>query len=262
MRRRRFAIGVIALLLASHVRMTGAGVAGAAGRQRDLLIFAASSLQTALDELAPAIEHATSVRVRVSYAASSALARQIESGAPAGLFLSADLDWMNYLGDRHLIKSGTRVNLLGNTLVLIAPASHAEPLAIVPGFPLARALGTGRLAIAEPAAVPAGKYAQAALTSLGVWDSVAAKLAPAENVRAALLFVSRGEAPFGIVYRSDALADRGVAIVGTFPATSHPPIVYPAAVTTAGGADAARVLEFLQTAAAKAVFARQGFLVD
>jgi len=257
---RRCLVGAIALLLASQV--TVAGAAGEPRRPHDLLIFAAASLQTALDELAPAIERATSVRVRVSYAASSALARQIESGAPAGLFISADLDWMNYLADRHLIKSDTRVNLLGNTLVLIAPASTAATLAIAPGFALARALGAGRLAIADPAAVPAGKYARAALASLGVWDGVATKLAPGENVRAALLFVSRGEAPLGIVYRSDAIADRGVAIVGTFPATSHPPIVYPAAVTTSGGAEAARVLAFLQTAAAKAVFARQGFIVD
>ena len=231
-------------------------------RVDDVLIFAASSVQTALDQLKPEIERQTSVRMRVSYAASSALAQQMENGAPAGIFISADLDWMNYLADKHLIKTETRVNLVGNSLVLIAPAAAPMALSIAPGFGLARALGTGRLAIADPVSVPAGKYARAALTSLGVWESVSSKLAAAENVSAALLFVSRGETPLGIVYRTDALADRGVMIVGTFPAASHPTIVYPAALTTTGSAAAARVLSFLTSAAARAVFIRYGFTVE
>ncbi len=261
MTRVRIIARVVIFALAAAMSLGAAAVPSKMPRA-DVLIFAASSLQTALDELAPDIERATSVRVRASYAASSALARQIENGAPAGLFISADLDWMNYLAERHLIKVDTRVNLLGNTLVLIAPASAPVHLLIAPGFALAAALGSGRLAIADPGAVPAGKYARAALTSLGVWDSVAGRLAPAENVRAALLFVSRGEAPLGIVYRTDAVADRGVSIVGAFPPASHPPIVYPAAVTMTGSADAVRVLAFLRSARARAVFARQGFSVE
>lgn len=254
---RRFLFSLAALCAA-------AAVLRAAPRQSssELLVFAASSVQTALDELTPAIEKATSVRVKASYAASSALARQIESGAPAGLFVSADLEWMDYLATRHLIRDQTRVNLFGNTLVLIAPASAPMSLKIAPGFALARALGANRLAVANPDSVPAGKYARAALTSLGVWDAVSSKLAARENVRAALLLVSLGETPLGIVYRSDAVADPRVVVVDTFPESSHPKIVYPAAVTSVGSTAAEKVLAFLQTRAAKAVFARQGFRVD
>lgn len=225
-----------------------------------VLIFAAASLQTALDGLAPAIERTTSVRVRVSYAASSALARQIESGAPAEIFLSADLEWMDYLAGRGHIRAETRIDLFGNELVLIAPAGRRVPLKIAPGFPLAAALGQERLAVADPSSVPAGKYAQAALTALGVWRDVEARLAAAENVRAALLLVSRGETPLGIVYKTDALADRGVAIVDTFPASTHPPIVYPAGLTNASTPAAGRVLAFLRSADAASAFARYGFL--
>ena len=167
-----------------------------------------------LDALTPAIERTTGFNVRVSYAASSTLARQIANGAPAELFISADQDWMDDVASKGLIDLTTRVNLLGNTLVLVAPAKQPATLAIAPGFPLATALNGGRLAIANPDTVPAGKYGKQALTSLGVWPSVANALAPAENVRAALMYVSRGEAPLGIVYRTDALADPGVAIVG------------------------------------------------
>jgi molybdate transport system substrate-binding protein len=202
------------------------------------------------------------VRVRFSYAASSALARQIEGGAPADLFISADLDWMDYVAERRLIRRETRVNLVGNDLVLIAPAGRVPALKIVAGFPLGAALGRERLALADPAAVPAGKYAQAALTSLGVWSQVAPKVAAAENVRAALVLVSRGEAPLGIVYRTDALADRSVVIVDVFPSQTHPRIVYPAAVTVSGSTDAVRVLAILRSAAAKAVLAQQGFRTD
>lgn len=223
-----------------------------------VLIFAAASLQTALEDLSPQIARATGTTVRTSYAASSALARQIESGAPADIFMSADLEWMDYLQQRGEIQPPTRVNLLGNALVLVAPSSRASTLTIAPGFPLATALGDGRLAIADPD-VPAGRYARAALTSLGVWNTVSERIAPAENVRAALLLVSRGEAPFGIVYRTDAVIDRGVSMVGTFPPSSHPPIVYPAALTTSAVPLAARVLEFLRSESAAAVFTRHGF---
>ena len=231
-----------------------------------VLIFAASSLQTAIDALVPAIRNATGIEVRVSYAASSALARQIENGAPADLFISADLDWMDYLGGKTMIRDDSRVNLVGNRLVLVAPASRGArdlrtPLAlmIAPGFGLAKALGDGRLAMANPDVVPAGKYAKAALTNLGVWDSVANRIAAAENVRAALLLVSRREAPLGIVYATDALVDRGVRLVDTFPASTHPPIVYPAALTRSASPAAAKVLEYLKSSEARGVFLSQGF---
>ena len=168
----------------------------------DVLVFAAASLQTALDDLSAPVQKATGARMRMSYAASSALARQIENGAPAGLFISADLDWMNYLADRKLVRTESRVNLLGNRLVLVGTKGRQVSLKIGPGFGLAQALGRERLALADPAAVPAGKYAREALTTLGVWDGIANKIAATENVRAALLLVSRGEAPLGIVYRT------------------------------------------------------------
>ena len=227
-----------------------------------ILVFAAASMQTVLDELAPAIQQSTGVSIRTSYAASPALARQIENGAPADLFISADLDWMDYLATRSLIRADSRVNLVGNDLVLVAPAGRAPALKIAPGFALSTALGDGRLAVADPTAVPAGRYAQAALTSLGVWNRVSGKLAIAENVRAALLLVSRGETPLGIVYRTDAIADRGVAVVDTFPATSHPRIVYPAALTSTASPRATAVLSFLRGAQARAVFTKQGFSLD
>jgi molybdate transport system substrate-binding protein len=253
---------VVALVLGLAILLATPLIARRQAPTATVLVFAAASLQTALDELAPEIARVTGVRVATSYAASSALARQIESGAPAELFISADLDWMDYVEQRKLIQAASRVNLLGNHLVLIAPAGQAVSLTIAPGFPLAAALGNGRLAVADPGAVPAGKYAQAALTTLGVWEMVEPKLARSENVRAALLLVSRGEAPLGIVYRTDALADRGVAIVDTFPEHTHPRIVYPAALTTGATTEAGRVLAFLRGDAARAVFARQGFVVD
>jgi len=252
---RVFGLGTLMVLTA---------VALAAAPQRpdgDVLIFAAASLQTALDELVPATARATGSRVRASYAASSALARQIEHGAPADLFIAADLEWMEYVSERRLIQPASRINLLGNRLVLIAPTDRPSALKIAPGFPLAAALGRDRLALADPASVPAGKYARAALTALGVWDSVAAKVAAAENVRAALMLVSRGEAPLGIVYRTDAQIEPRVAVVDTFPETSHPPIVYPAAIVTTASSGAATVLDFLKSAEARAVFERHGFLV-
>jgi molybdate transport system substrate-binding protein len=198
--------------------------------------------------------------VRASYAASSALARQIEQGGPADVFISADADWMDYLAQKHLIVAATRRDVLTNHLALIAPAASTVKLAIRPGFPLAQALGDGRLAIAGPE-VPAGKYGRASLQALGVLDRVKDRLAPAENVRAALAFVAQGETPLGVVYDTDARTEPKVRIVGLFPDGSHPPIVYPAAVVTASQNRAAALyLAFLQSPKAAAIFRRYGFV--
>jgi len=240
------------------------GVAGCAAEPRPaapVTIFAAASLKTALDALMTPCAASSGVPFRASYAASSTLAKQIEEGAQADVFISADLDWMDYVATRKLIQPETRINLLRNRLVLIAPRARPITLAIEPGFALAKALGDGRLAVADPASVPAGKYARAALTALGVWESVATRLAPADNVRAALVLVSRAEAPLGIVYRSDAVADASVVPVGTFPESTHPPIVYPAALTSRAIAPAAKVLACLRGPEARAEFERQGFSV-
>jgi molybdate transport system substrate-binding protein len=222
-------------------------------------VFAAASLKDGLDAGVKAYQARAADRIVVSYAASSALARQIDAGAPADLFVSADLEWMDYLEQRKLIRSGTRRNLLRNRLVLIAPQGSAVSVDIVPGFPVARLLGGGRLAMANPDAVPAGKYGKAALAALGVWKDVESKVAAAENVRAAMMLVSRGEAPLGIVYRTDAAVDSRVKIVGTFPESTHPPIVYPIAVTASGKPAAERFLRWLMQPEARALFAKYGF---
>jgi molybdate transport system substrate-binding protein len=227
----------------------------------DVTVFAAASLKEALDEQARQFERSTGNRVIVAYGASSALAKQIEAGAPADLFISADLDWMDHVERRHLIAPNARFDLLRNTLVLIAPSSSHVALKIGPGFALASALGTQRLAMANPGSVPAGKYGKSALQKLGVWESVETKVAGAENVRAALALVSRAEAPFGIVYRTDALADKGVKIVDAFPPDTHPPIVYPAAVLAQSKSTSARALaDYLRSAAARPVWERYGFV--
>jgi molybdate transport system substrate-binding protein len=222
-------------------------------------VFAAASLKNAMDDVIAAFTARTHIPARASYGASSALARQVEQGAPADVFVSADVDWMDYLARRNLIAPGSRRDLLSNHLALIAPADSKIVLKIAPGMPLAAALGSGRLAIAGPD-VPAGRYAQASLTALGVWPSAQDKLARAESVRAALAFVARGETPLGIVYDTDAKVEPKVRIVGLFPDTIHPPIVYPAAIVTAsrdpnGGA----FMRFLRTPAAAAIFHRYGF---
>lgn len=226
-----------------------------------VLVFAAASLKNALDDAIAGYAKATGTKVTVSYAASSALAKQIEQGAPAQLFISADLDWMDYLQERQLIVADSRRNLVGNSLVLVAAKdSKLGEVTLDHGVDLAKLLGDGRLAVGEVKAVPAGRYAKAALGNLGVWGSVEGKLAQAENVRAALALVARGEAPLGIVYKTDAVSDPTVRIVGTFPADSHPPIIYPAAVTKEGdGSGAAAFLEFLGGPAAKGAFEKQGF---
>jgi molybdate transport system substrate-binding protein len=231
----------------------------AALAQSDVTVFAAASLKNALDAVAADYRHDTGTRITVSYAASSALARQIELGAPADIFLSADLEWMDYLQQRSLIRPETRRNLLGNRIVLVAPAADAKPVALAPGA-LSAALGDGRLAVASVDTVPAGKYGKAALESLGLWGEVSGRLAQAENVRAALAFVSRGEAPLGIVYETDAKADPAVKVVARFPETSHPPIVYPVAVTTAAKGEAAiRFVDALRGPRSAEIFAREGF---
>ena len=228
----------------------------------DILIFAAASLKNALDDAVKDYQLHGGAPVRVSYAASSALAKQIEGGAPADIFISADLDWMDYVAKKDLIVAGTRSNLLGNKLVLVAPADSEVSVTIAPNFPLAALLKGGRLAMADPAAVPAGKYGKAALEKLGVWDSVQNNIANAEDVRAALRFVSRKEAPLGIVYRSDAAADPGVKIVAPFPDDSYPPVIYPiAALATSHNGDTPKFIQYLHSAAARPFFEKQGFAV-
>jgi molybdate transport system substrate-binding protein len=225
----------------------------------EIIIFAAASLKDALDEAARAYSSQTGDAAKISYAASSTLAKQIEAGAPADMFISADLDWMDYLQQRNLIQPGTRKNLLGNRLVIIAPSDSDIKLDTKPGFDLANALEGGRLAMADPDSVPAGKYGRAALEKLGVWNSVRAAVAPAENVRAALLFVARREAPLGIVYATDARVEPGVKVVGSFPADSHPAIIYPVAATAIAKPEAADYLAFLRSSAAKIIFEKYGF---
>ncbi|KGQ18437.1 Molybdenum ABC transporter, periplasmic molybdenum-binding protein ModA [Lysobacter dokdonensis DS-58] len=226
-----------------------------------LTVFAAASLKESLDEAAHAYELKTGQAVRVSYAASSALARQIEQGAPADVFVSADVEWMDYLAKAKAIDLATRRNLLGNTLVLVAPAdAKTGAIALQPGVDLAKALGNGRLAVALVDSVPAGKYAKQSLIALGAWDAVKSRTAEAENVRAALLLVARGEVPLGIVYGSDAKAEPRVKIVGTFPDSSHAPIVYPVARVAASSHPSARAfVQWLQTKDARAIFLRHGF---
>jgi molybdate transport system substrate-binding protein len=225
-------------------------------------VFAAASLKNALDDIAAAWVQDGKPAPRISFAASNTLAKQIEQGAPADIFFSADLDWMDFAQGKNLIKNDTRVSLLANRIVLIAPKASAKPIAIQPGFDLAAALAGGRLAMGNVDAVPAGKYGKAALEKLGAWEGVKDKVAQAESVRAALLLVSRGEAPLGIVYATDAAADPAVAIVGTFPETSHPPIVYPVALTKdSTSPDAEAFLAYMRGPDAKAAFEKQGFTV-
>ena len=234
----------------------------ASAQGQKLIIFAAASLKDALDEVNVAYQHENSQETATSYAASSTLAKQIEAAAPADVFISADVDWMDYLAKRNLIKPETRANLLGNRLVLIAPVNSPLNLAIGPNFSLAQALGNGRLAIADPNGVPAGRYGKAALESLGVWSTIADRLAPAENVRAALALVARGETPLGIVYQTDAASDKDVKIVGIFPQDTHPPIIYPSAVVVSSTNPAALgYLAYLKSRAARPTFEKHGFTV-
>lgn len=238
-----------------------AGLTPAEAQQRAPLVLAAASLQEALNEAASAWAAQRHPRPVLSFAGSSALARQIEAGAPADLFISADEEWMNHVAAKGLIRPASRVPFMSNRLVLVAPVSSAARLAIGPRFPLARALGAGRLAMADPDSVPAGRYGKAALARLGVWPAVAGKVARAENVRAALALVERGEAPFGIVYATDARASAKVRVVGVFPANSHPLISYPlATLRRSTNPDSEAFRRFLISRPGKAIFARHGFV--
>lgn len=248
-RRRLLAAGLASFLLPA---------ACLAATQARVMVFAAASLRNALDEVAAAFP---GPRVLASYAGSSALARQIDRGAPAALFISADLAWMDYLEHRGRIEPGTRRNLLANRLVLIAPASSGAAARIERGIPLARWLGPrGRLAMGNPDHVPAGRYAKAALEALDVWGEVRDRLAPTDNVRLALALVARGEAPLGIVYATDARAEPNVRVVGRFDASLHPPIVYPMALVKGAGASARAFADFLQRETARRIFEKHGFL--
>ncbi len=238
-----------------------AGAACAQGSDK-LVIFAASSLTEAMNDVGEAYAKTGKPKPVFSFAASSALAKQIENGAPAAMFVSADEMWMDYLSQHKLVIADTRVSFLGNTLVLVAPADRPLHLTIGPNFPLAKSIGTGKLSLADPDAVPAGKYAKAALESLGVWKSVEANVIRGENVRSALAFVERGEAAAGIVYSTDAALTQKVAVVGAFPETSYPPISYPLAIVAGHDTPAARAFrDFMLGDAAKAVYRKYGFAV-
>lgn len=247
--RRLFLAGLAAALTPALARAGG-----------PITVFAAASLQESLTAAGAAWTAKSGTPVRFSFGASSAIARQIDQGAPADLFLSADEEWMDWLEGKGGIVRSTRRRLLSNQLVLIAPAGSKATLRIGPGMPLAKALGNGRLAVADPTSVPAGKYAKASLSSLGAWSEVEDLLLPGENVRAALAYVARGEAPLGIVYATDAKAEPKVRVVGVFPESSHPPIVYPGAVTASSrNGGAAAFLGFLQGPQASTIFKRYGF---
>lgn len=251
---------VLGLLLAlTSFAVAAQPAAGKGPAAESLLVFAAASLTEALDEVNRAFSAQTHLAVKASYAASSVLAKQIDAGARADVFFSADREWMDYLEQRGRLRSGTRRDVLGNTLVLIAPADGRVELKIVPGFALLAALGNGRLAMADPDSVPAGLYGKAALSKLGVWAGVAPRLARAENVRAALAYVARGETPLGIVYGTDAAAQTRVRVLDVFPADTHPLIVYPAALTAGARPAAPQYLAFLGGEAARTIFARYGF---
>jgi len=241
--------------------LTVAMAAPPAWAQTPLTVFAAASLKESLDEATVAYQRSSGTPVQVSYAASSALARQVEQGAPADVFFSADLEWMDYLQQRQLVDAAQRRNLLGNTLVLVAPAASKTKVDLRKPGALAAALGAqGRLAVGQTNSVPAGKYARAALQTLGQWDGVQARLAESESVRAALMLVARGEAPLGIVYGSDAKAEPKVRVVAVFPADSHAPIVYPVAALRASTHPAtADFVRWLGTPPAQAIFQRRGF---
>lgn len=246
------------LVLGLFALLTGA----AAAADREITVFAAASVTGAMQEIGDAFTAGGGAKVKFSFAASSLLARQIEAGAEADIFISADSEWMNYLADRNLIQTASRKDVLSNRLVLIAARESPIALKIAPNFPLAQALGDGRLAVADPDTVPAGRYARGALTSLGVWGTVAERLVRAENVRVALTYVARGEAPLGIVYETDAKAEPKVKVVDVFPSDSHPRIVYPIALTASGrSAGAKAFLDYVNGANAAAVFRRYGFAI-
>jgi molybdate transport system substrate-binding protein len=247
-------------LFLAFIVLCGSSYSPALAQDKSLTVFAAASMKNALDDIDAAFTAKTGVKVAASYAASSALAKQIEQGAPADIFVSADTDWMDYATLKTTINEPTRVNLLGNSIVLIAPKdSKIDHVTIGQGFDLAKLAGDSKIATGDVKAVPVGKYAKAALQKLGAWQAAEPKFAMAESVRAALTLVARGEAALGIVYATDAKVEPGVKIVGTFPADSHPPIIYPVAATTTAKAEAADYLAFLRSSAAKTILERYGF---
>jgi molybdate transport system substrate-binding protein len=251
--------GFVAIVFLSALAIL---ICSAPAHAQNIIVFAAASLKDALDDVDALAEKRGIAKVVASYAASSALAKQIENGAPADVFISADLDWMGYLEAHKLVRPGSRTNLLRNELVVIEHVQSDVEAMVARSLPPGPRLGKGRIAIADPDYVPAGKYAKAALESLGMWSSVANRLVRAENVRAALLFVARGEVPRGIVYRTDAAAEKNVRITSVFPASSHPPIVYPAAVLTSSRnvQAAGQYLALLKSPEALAVFRKHGFM--
>jgi molybdate transport system substrate-binding protein len=253
---RRIVLAVIAAIVSGAIACPLA----ASAQDKTLTIFAAASMKNAVDDINTAFSSQTGIKTVTSYAASSALTKQIENGAPADIFASADLDWMDYGAQKKLIRDDTRVNLLGNRLVLIAPKdSKIGDVVIAQGFDLARLAGDGRVTTGDARSVPVGKYAKAALEKLGAWTAVEPKMAMVESVRAALALVARGEAVLGIVYSTDAKVEPNVKVVGTFPEDSHPPIVYPVALTATAKPEAARYLGFLRSQASKDIFDKYGF---
>jgi molybdate transport system substrate-binding protein len=250
----------LAGIFAALVIVSGSTLSPALAQDKSLTVFAAASMKNALDDVDAAFTAKTGVKVAASYAASSTLAKQIEQGAPADIFLSADTDWMDYAAGKKDINEPSRVNLLGNSIVLIAPKdSKIDNVTIGQGFDLAKLAGDGKIATGDVKSVPVGKYAKAALEKLGAWQAADPKFAMAESVRAALTLVARGEAALGIVYSTDAKVEPGVKIVGTFPADSHPPIIYPVAATTTAKTETADYLAFLRSSAAKAILEKYGF---
>jgi molybdate transport system substrate-binding protein len=253
----RLALTTILLALAFAI---SAGSAAAADAGKSIIVFAAASLTDALGDINEAYTARTGVEVKTSFAASSTLARQIEGGAKAEVFFSADEEWMDYLAQRKLLQPQTRHDVVGNRLVMIAPADSTARIDIEPGFSVAAVLGpSGRLATGDPDSVPVGRYAQAALTRLGVWDALAPRLVRAENVRAALAYVARREVPLGIVYSTDAQAEKRVKVVGIFPESSHRPIRYPIAAVATASAEGTKYLQFVRSAASREIFERYGF---
>lgn len=229
----------------------------------ELLIFAAASTKNAAEEIGELYGSESGDKVTFSFAASSDLAKQIENGAPAALFISADTKWMDYLAERNLIVADSRRDLLGNSLVLIAPADSGLTVRLAPDAPIADLIGDGKLAMGEPEAVPAGRYGKAALETLGIWSAIEPKVVRTKDVRAALALVERGEAAAGIVYSTDAAISRKVKVVGEFPADSYPPIVYPVAIVAGKDDPSARSFHaFLNGPKARAIFLEQGFKVE
>jgi molybdate transport system substrate-binding protein len=260
-RRVALVVGLVALFAGSAMP-SSAAPQGKASKSAPVLVFAAASMKTALDAVAEAWKHDTGKETSFVYGSSAALARQIEHGAPADLFISADLIWMDYIEKAKLIRPESRRNLVGNQLVLIEPAAGASHLKIAPDFDLAGATGDGKVAVCTIVSCPGGIYAKQALESLGIFTKVEPKLAQADNIRSALALVSRGEAKFGIVYATDAKADREVKVVDVFPESTHSPIIYPgAAIDASKNPDAPAFLKFLSSPTAETILREQGFAI-